>query len=457
MPATITLQVTAGKLKGREFVFDERTSCVIGRGPDCSPRIPDGPEHRTISRHHCLLDINPPAVRIRDFGSLNGTYVNGEKIGQRAAHLSPAEAANLPYPERDLVVGDEIALGKTVFRVHVTEPPACTSCGAELAEGVAGPRCAACRRPDQVGREARAARNVQPPLADPGVVVAGLLRRALAGERSLAPIRGYTLLRELGRGGMGAVYLARHDSTGKHVALKVMLPRVASSRTARERFLREATVSRSLRHPNIASVYEIGMADDGAFFFTIAHCPGGSLDQLAALCGGTLPVAQAVPLALQALDGLEHAHRRGIVHRDLSPHNILLSGDGTAKVCDFGLAKAFDQAGLSGLTRTGVAAGKPTFMPRQQVINFKYAQPAVDLWALAACLYWLLTGCYPRDFSGGKDPWRVVLQDRPVPLRDRDRELPKALAQVLDEALRDDPAIAFTSAAELRRALRAAV
>jgi eukaryotic-like serine/threonine-protein kinase len=447
MPATITLRVTAGKLLGREFVFDERTSCVIGRASDCSPRIPDDPEHRTISRHHCLLDISPPAIRIRDFGSLNGTYVNGDKIGQRAAHLSPAEAADLSFPERDLVTGDEIKLGETVFRVHITAP-ACASCGAEPPGGVAGPHCAACGGNGPVMEAPRE--------ADPSAAVAGLLRRARAGERALAPIRDYTMLRELGRGGMGAVYLARHNDTGTQVALKVMLPRVAASRTARERFLREAAVSRGLRHPNIATVHEIGVTDDGAFFFTIEYCENGSLDQLAAVRGGTLPVAEAVPLTLQALDGLEHAHQRGIVHRDLSPQNILLSADGTAKVCDFGLAKAFDQAGLSGLTRTGTAAGKPSFMPRQQVINFKYAQPAVDLWALAACLYWLLTGCHPRDFSGGKDPWRVVLQDRPVPVRDRAPGLPRALATMLDEALRDDPALPFTDAADLRRALRAA-
>ncbi|MFD0578563.1 protein kinase domain-containing protein [Dactylosporangium darangshiense] len=94
---------------------------------------------------------------------------------------------------------------------------------------------------------------------------------------------------------------------------------------------------------------------------------------------GRLGVDEAVPLILQALDGLEHAHGQGVVHRDLTPHNILLAADGTVKVADFGLAKAFDQAGLSGLTRTGTAAGKPYFMPYQQVVNFRHARPAVDV------------------------------------------------------------------------------
>jgi serine/threonine-protein kinase len=111
------------------------------------------------------------------------------------------------------------------------------------------------------------------------------------------------------------------------------------------------------------------------------------------------------------------------------------------------------QAGLSGLTRTGSAMGKPYFMPRQQVVNFKYSKPEVDVWALATCLYWLLTGAYPRDFPPAKDPWKVVLQDAPVPARARNPAVPGRLAETLDQALRERPAIGFTTAADLRHAL----
>ena len=100
MPARVTLRVTEGKLRGDEFAFDGRATCLIGRAPDCRPRLPDDPAHRTISRHHCLLDINPPDVRVRDFGSLNGTYVNGEKIGGREPHQTPEEGARTTFPER---------------------------------------------------------------------------------------------------------------------------------------------------------------------------------------------------------------------------------------------------------------------------------------------------------------------------------------------------------------------
>ncbi|WP_238006804.1 protein kinase [Dactylosporangium sp. AC04546] len=418
-PVTVTLRRLDS---GQEFVFAERTTRVLGRAADCSPRLPNDEHHRTVSRHHCLLDINPPAVRIRDFGSLNGTYVNGEKIGQRAPGQSPADAAALSFPERDLADGDEIRLGRTVLRVEI-RGRSTESLSESLSQSLS---------PDE-----------------PEIAAELLLRLARSGRRDLAPVAGYVRLRELGRGGMGAVYLARHETTGQEVALKVMLPRVAASATARTRFLREIVVTRSLRHPNIATLHDAGFAD-GTFYFTTEYCDGGNLADHLTRRGGRLAPADAVRLAVQALEGLEHAHTKGVVHRDLSPHNLLLH-DGTLKVADFGLAKAFDQAGLSGLTRTGATAGKPYYLPRQQVVNFRDATPAVDVWALAACLYRTLTGTHPRDFPPGRDPWQIILQTDAVPLRRRAPGVPQPLAEVVDEALREPSSLPTATA--LREAL----
>lgn len=102
MSSKVTLTITAGNLKDQEFIFDTRTTCIIGRAKDCYPNIPDDEKHRTISRYHCLLDINPPDIRVRDFGSKNGTFVNSKKIGQREAHQSLEEAAQIQFPEYDL-------------------------------------------------------------------------------------------------------------------------------------------------------------------------------------------------------------------------------------------------------------------------------------------------------------------------------------------------------------------
>ncbi|MFH8376586.1 protein kinase domain-containing protein [Streptomyces cyaneofuscatus] len=435
MTATVTLTLLRGQLDTPVFEFSERATCVLGRADDCSPRLPDDTYHRTVSRHHCLLDINPPEIRIRDFGSRNGTYVNGLKIGQREDGQTAQESATLPFPERDLEDGDEIRIGSTVFRIDIR-------------------------------LESRA---VAPP-APTRDVLAAVARRLLARSRSTgntdkaadegsapgapASIADHSIIRELGHGGMGAVFLARDQRTGREVALKIMLPKAAANEYARKHFLLEAGLTARLRHPNIAALYDLGHTD-GGFFFTVEYCPGGDLDQLRRRRGGKLPPDEAVPLFLQVLEGLEYAHTQGIVHRDITPHNILLGN--VPKLADFGLAKAFDQAGFSGLTRTGDTAGKPYFIPRQQVVNFKYAKPTVDLWSVAATLYHALTGRYPRDFTSGTDAWQTVLQSPPIPLRRRMRSVPAALADVIDHALQERPDIGFQTAYELRQELAAAL
>jgi serine/threonine-protein kinase len=239
-----------------------------------------------------------------------------------------------------------------------------------------------------------------------------------------------------------------------------MLPKIAADPRAKERFLREVENTKALQHANVVRLQDSGCSQ-GIFFFTLEFCDGGSVDQLMKKCGGTLSIGQAKAIALQALDGLEYAHNvfgpgDGLVHRDIKPHNIFLSGSESAsiaKVGDYGLAKAFDLAGLSGQTRTGAMAGTPEFMPRQLLINFKYAKPEVDVWAMAASLYSMLTGHAPRDFPRRQDWWRIVLETPAVPIRKREASIPRRLAEVIDTALVDQPNIPFKTAIELKQAL----
>ncbi len=493
MPAKVILRVVRGSLESQQFVFDERDSCIAGRGADCRPRLPNGSAHATVSRHHCLLDVNPPDIRIRDFGSLNGTYVNGQKIGQRAPGQTPDEGGQIAFPEYDLKNGDEICLGETVLRVCVEQPIQCVNCEQEMAADTgAAPdgsgRCQACRvaaagnaatvsasapgkRCSCCGAEVRRQPGSDRPGAllcarcrgNPHAVADALLKSAAAGDKALASLCGYRIVRELGRGGMGAVFLAQHSVSATQVALKVMLPQIAAKEHACTRFLREIDNMRALRHPHIVQLLENGEAQ-GAFFFTLEYCAGGSISSRMA-GSGPLSVDDAVTLALQALDGLDYSHNlfgpgQGVVHRDLKPANLLLTGadaGGRAKIADFGLSKAFDQAGLSGQTRTGACAGTPLCMPRQQVIDFKYARPEVDVWALAASLYYMLTGAYPRDFPPRTDPWLVVLRSAAIPIRERQPALPPRLAEVIDQALVDQPRIVFQTALQLKDALQSAL
>jgi serine/threonine-protein kinase len=115
--AQVILTATHGDLEGREFAFDEPVTCVLGRRVDCKVRLPAA--DWTVSRHHCVLEIDPPFVRVRDLGSLNGTYVNGEKVGQRDRALSPDGASRVAQPVRELLDGDELQVGNTHFLVEV--------------------------------------------------------------------------------------------------------------------------------------------------------------------------------------------------------------------------------------------------------------------------------------------------------------------------------------------------
>jgi WD40 repeat protein/serine/threonine protein kinase len=366
-------------------------------------------------------------------------------------YKTAGETAQLHFPEYDLKDGDQIKLGNTGYQVMIEVDNQLT----QTPNLVDAPVCAT-----KIAHE--------PPKFSE--IIKGLLQQADTSESDLAAIQAYTTLRELGQGGCGTVYLARHDQTGELVALKVMLPKVATKPWAINMFLREVENTKALEHPNVVQLRDYGY-DNGTFFLTLEYCNGGSVADLMQQRGGKLSIDEAVPIILQTLDGLEYAHNAeipyvkradgtigkgwGLVHRDLKPHNIFLtqvSESRIAKVGDYGLAKAFDLAGLSGHTLSGTSAGTPRFMPRQQVINFKYAKPEVDVWAAAASLYNMLTGAYPRDFSG-KDPFLAVLQTDPVSICQRDSSIPKSLAQLIDLALVDKPEIHFKNAAAFKRAL----
>lgn len=318
------------------------------------------------------------------------------------------------------------------------------------------------------------------------LVVEAVLQAARRGREGLEAIEGYRIVRKLGEGGMGQVFLAQHDYTQQFVALKVMLPTaVHVIPDALARFLREMEVTRALRHSRIACLYDSGYSEvERAFFFTTEFCEGGTVHDLMRSRGGRIPLDEAMEIALQCLDALDYAHHmdfefqlkdggrtraKGVVHRDLKPQNILLSTLGagrTPKIADFGLAKAFDCAGFGGLTMSGprAAMGSIPFMARQQAVSFKYAKPEVDIWAMAATLYTMVTGRFVRDFDKRRDLYEQVLNNMPVPILKRNSQIPRRLAEVIDRALVDHdyqdagvPVLPFKTALDLRKELLAAI
>jgi serine/threonine protein kinase len=407
MAARVSLLVTAGPIRGQRFDFEGHDTFLFGRAPDCHARL--SPDDASASRHHFLLETNPPLARLRDLGSLNGTHLNGVRRGGRQAGETPEEAVRRGAVEVDLRDGDEIRVGATVIRVAIEGEPLTVF-----------------------------------PLAD-------------ADEPFPTPSGGtigpYALRKLLGRGGMGAVYLAERPGDPEPIALKLMLPRVLVDRAAEDVFIREIEVTRALRHPNLVALLDFGR-DAGCFYFALEYCPGGSAEAMRLRSGGRIGLPEMLRLATDVLEGLAAAHQAGFVHRDIKPDNVLLGQGGAAKLGDFGLAKSYEQAGLSGMTATGVVGGTYRFMPREQITSFRTVRPASDVWSLAATLYYLLTGEYPRDFDAHRDPLAVILRGGVVPLRQRDPALPQDLAAVLDRALDDDPEKRYPTAREFADALR---
>src|SRR6266853_2466309 len=200
----------------------------------------------------------------------------------------------------------------------------------------------------------------------------------------------YVIERELGRGGMATVYLARDLKHARPVALKVLHPELAAT-LGPERFLREVQLTARLQHPHILTVHDSGEAA-GRLWFTMPFVEGESLrDRLRR--ERQLPVDDALRIATEAARALDYAHHHGVVHRDIKPENILLTGDGSTLVADFGIARAL--GGDDGLTQTGFAVGTPAYMSPEQAAGDKTLDARTDVYSLASVLYEMLAGEAP--------------------------------------------------------------
>ena len=269
------------------------------------------------------------------------------------------------------------------------------------------------------------------------------------------PLAGrYRLERELGRGGMAVVYLADDLKHGRRVAIKVLRSELAAS-LGSERFLREITLSAGLQHPHILPLYDSGSEAVGSntvLYYVMPYVEGETLrDRL--LSEGQLPVDAAVSIAREVLDALGAAHARGVVHRDVKPENILLSG-GHALVADFGIARAVGVAGGERLTDIGLAIGTPAYMSPEQASAEREVDARSDLYSLGCVLYEMLTGEPP--FTGPNA--QAILVKRltdPVPSARRLRDtISVELDAALHRALAKAPTDRFATAAEFSGALQ---
>ncbi len=248
-------------------------------------------------------------------------------------------------------------------------------------------------------------------------------RCLLLGDGADATFAGLELKAELGRGGMGAVFEARHVKLQRDVAVKFLAPEVAARPDVRERFEREAKAMGMLAHPHIVQVFDFG-THDGESYLVMELVRGGPVSRRL-----PLPPKDAVRLVRQVCDALDYAHGRGVVHRDIKPENVLLDDDGRAKVTDFGIARILGDDGS--VTRTGVAVGSAGYMA-PEVLRGAPPQPAMDVYAVGALLRELVTGKPP---VGELPP------------------LPMGLDTVVKKAMASEPAERFGSMRALADAL----
>jgi pSer/pThr/pTyr-binding forkhead associated (FHA) protein len=428
----VNLKVISGPYRGRIFSFTQHDTFLIGRSPDAHLFLPDD---RFFSRNHCLLEINPPHSFLRDLGSTNGTFVNGQRV--KEAYLNN---------------GDRVQGGETVLVVEVTASDdrslsETTQDALEARPVIVMVECLNCGRREQA--QASAADEHMTFLCED-------CRIEL--KRSPQPIPGYETVKLLGRGGMGCVMLGRDEKTGRAVAIKTLLPEFAVSDKAMKRFMREIDVAATLKHKNIVEFIDRG-THNGVVYLVTEFVEGCDAAKLAEAQGGRLSYADAISIMSQTLDALSHAHAEGYIHRDFKDQNILVGGTSpnlVAKLTDFGLAKSFTQSGMSGVTMAGEMAGTLAYMPPEQLRNFRDVKPQSDIYAVGMTAYSLLTGTLALELtkrSSVNDTIRAIFEQPAIPLQQRAPHVPQPVCDIIDRALAKDPNMRWQSAGAMRNAL----
>jgi serine/threonine-protein kinase len=252
----------------------------------------------------------------------------------------------------------------------------------------------------------------------------------------------YRITRKLGAGGMANVYLAEDQELGRRVAIKILNERHANDDQFVERFRREAKNAAGLSHPNVVSIYDRGEAE-GTYYIAMEYVEGRTLKDLI-LTRGPSPIGIAIDYTRQILQALRFAHRAGIVHRDIKPHNVIVDGDGRVKVADFGIARA----GASQMTEAGSIIGTAQYLSPEQARGAPVDQTS-DLYSVGIVLYELLTGTVPFN---GDTPVEIAmkhLSQTPEPPSSKRHDVPPDLDKIVLRALAKDPADRYGSAEEM--------
>ena len=258
----------------------------------------------------------------------------------------------------------------------------------------------------------------------------------------------YQLLERIGTGGMADVFRARDLMLERAVAIKVLHEGYSEEKGFQERFRMEARAAANLSHPNIVTVHDFGF-DQDQLYIVMEHIPGKDLKTILRQ-RGRYTIEEAIPLIVQACAGIGYAHRAGLVHCDVKPHNIIVTPDGRLKVTDFGIARALST--IMPDERADVVWGSPQYFSPEQATG-EAPSPASDVYSLGIVLYEMITGALPFTAPDSQELARLHLEQSPIPPREYIPDIPTALEEIILKVLSKEPAARYRTADQLGRVL----
>ncbi|MFZ4589354.1 MAG: protein kinase domain-containing protein [Ignavibacteria bacterium] len=430
----VKLEVKNGPNKGKTFEFSEHDTFLFGRSDLAKCQLTDDDY---VSRFHFLLELNPPKVWLKDLGSKNGTYVNDVKFGGReqadplkvdienvAKFYEKHNLDTINY-QTEIFDNDEIRVGDSSILVTVEKDV-------------------------QLVNKAIPADDLS---AD--IDIESLNQIVKSGKPNiLSVIPNYEIIKLIGEGGMGAVYLAKDINNGYLFAIKIVKPGQSVNPSTLKRFReREMKIAKSLRHKNIAYCYDVDYKK-GLYYMIMEYVIGNDIQQLINI-NGMFNIREACEIIIDALEGLSYIHKHNVIHRDIKSSNILVSNNKEVKITDFGLAK--DLTVDNSITGGSEYAGTYPYMPPEQIYNFKNCNFSSDLFSMGATLYYMCTKDYPHDYPKGKDAMLVNIQDPIIPIEKRIRNINKSLAKVINKSLSLKMNERYQTAKEMQAALKEAL